>query len=47
MADFKWHVQTLLYEAREEDIWQTMLHIENSADAYYGRLKSGAEVRRR
>lgn len=39
MAGFKWKVQTMLYEAREEDIWQTMLHIENSADAHYGRLK--------
>src|SRR2546423_186123 len=31
MADFKWKVQTMMYEAREEDIWQTMLHIENAA----------------
>ena len=24
MTDFKWQVQTLLYEHREEDLWQTM-----------------------
>ncbi|MEN3330745.1 MAG: hypothetical protein V7641_110 [Blastocatellia bacterium] len=38
MADFKWQVQTLLYEQREEDLWQTMLQIENSADSYYALL---------
>jgi hypothetical protein len=40
MADFKWKVQTLLYEAREEDLWQTMLQIENSSDTYYERIKA-------
>lgn len=40
MADFKWQVQTLLYEAREEDLWQTMLQIENSSDTFYSRLKA-------
>ncbi|HKQ06272.1 MAG TPA: hypothetical protein VJ464_14145 [Blastocatellia bacterium] len=38
MTEFKWHVQTLFYEAREEELWQTMLQIENSADTYYALL---------
>lgn len=45
MADFKWQVQTLLYEAREEALWQTMLQIENSSDTYYERFKSLGQSR--
>jgi hypothetical protein len=40
MTEFKWQVETLLYEAREEDIWQSMLQIENSADSYYSLLQA-------
>jgi hypothetical protein len=40
MEGFKWQVQTLLYEAREEDLWQTMLQIENSSDTYYALLRT-------
>ncbi|HJQ22938.1 MAG TPA: hypothetical protein VKA60_03405 [Blastocatellia bacterium] len=40
MADFRWQVQTLLYEHREEDLWQTMLQIENSADSYYSMIQA-------
>jgi hypothetical protein len=40
MEGFKWQVQTLLYEAREEDLWQTMLQIENSSDTYYTLLRT-------
>src|SRR5438128_2084766 len=40
MEGFKWKVQTLLYEAREEVLWQTMLQIENSSDTYYSLLRT-------
>ncbi len=40
MENFEWQVQTLLYEAREEDLWQTMLQIENSAEPYYKGLST-------
>lgn len=43
MEEFKWKVQTMLYEAREEDIWQTMLQIENAADSHYARIKTLGE----
>lgn len=40
MDNFKWKVQTMLFEAREEDLWQVMLQIENSADSHYKRIKA-------
>lgn len=43
MADFKWTVQTMMHEAREEDIWQTMLQIENAADTHYKKIKTLGE----
>jgi hypothetical protein len=38
MEGFQWQVQALLYEAREEDLWQVMLQIENSTEGYYKML---------
>jgi len=38
MEGFQWQVDTLLYEAREEDLWQEMLQIENSTEGFYQML---------
>src|ERR1044071_7494782 len=40
MAEFKWKVQTMLFEAREEDLWQTMLQVENASESHYTRIKN-------
>ena len=39
VADFQWRVASMLHQAREENLWQTMLQIENSSDIYYTRIK--------
>ena len=40
MAKFEWQVETVFYQAREEDLWQSMLQIENATEPSYDRLRS-------
>lgn len=44
MAEFRWQVQTQLYQQREETLWETMLQIDNSCDSFYDRIKELGEA---
>jgi chaperonin cofactor prefoldin len=38
MSAFQWKVDSLFYEAREENLWQEMLNLDNSIDSYYTQM---------
>jgi hypothetical protein len=38
MKAFEWKVDTLFYKAREEDLWQEMLNLDGTVDAFYKQL---------
>jgi uncharacterized protein YoxC len=40
MKAFEWKVETLFYEAREENLWQEMLNLDSTIDSFYGQMAS-------
>jgi hypothetical protein len=48
MTAFEWKVDKLFYEAREENLWQEMLNLDNTLDSFYSQVsrlgKSSASV---